>query len=189
MLTNLPYDSVIWDLDGTLADSMAMWSSLGSSYLAQNGIHAPYVDDIIDSMTVKEAAQYFADTFKIKKSAGSIMDEIEALIEEGYAHTIPAIAHSVEMLAMEYNKGKKMCILTTSTKHNADLICRRLGIDKYISDIITADELGMNKRSGDIYIETCRILGYDITRTVVVEDSEYAIKSAKEAGAIVYCIS
>lgn len=175
--------NIIFDMDGTILNSMCYWQNLGRDYLKSIGINAPKnLNDIIEDMTMDESALYFIQKLGVKKDADTIIKEVYSLIENEYENTIEAKEDIKEIILNEYKRGTSMCILTTSSYDCADKAMKRLKLRQCFKKIISSDALNMNKRSKDIYIETCRIMNYKIDETLVYEDAPFAVKSAKEAG-------
>lgn len=177
---------IIFDLDGTLLDSMPFWASLGSEYLKSKNIEPPVnLRETIDALTLDEAATYFRETLGLELSNEEINRELCSLIDEAYRDKIPAKKDALDITLRAAENGAKMCVLTTSAFKPVDDALKRLGLAKYFDAVLTAAELKMNKRSGAIYAKTATLLDYDIKRTLVCEDALFAVRSAKEAGATV----
>ena len=180
----------IFDMDGTILDSMIEWEHLGRNYLQKKGIVPPDdLEDTIETMTMEESAQYFRN-LGISLSCEEIMREMFQCMEDAYRDTIPGKKEVVELIKkLHAAEGNKLCILTTSDKMCAENAMRRLGLLECFSDIYTSEQLGMGKRSGDIYQKVCELYGVQPEKVVVFEDALYAVSSAKEAGCYVYAVS
>ena len=79
----------IFDIDGTLADSMGIWGDIDRAFLEKRSIAMP--DDYIDalnSMSFSQAAEYTIKRFSLDESPEAIMNEWKAMSEYAYAHTI-----------------------------------------------------------------------------------------------------
>ena len=175
---------MVWDLDGTILDSMRYWLSLGEDYLRLRGITPP--EDLrgtIDSMTLEESAAYFQKEFGIDLSVPEIIAGFLAMIADEYRETIPAKKFAAEIIKQAAANGSRMCVLTTSDHDLAEAALRRVGLLQYFEAILTAEALGMDKRSGAIYETVMEKLGYVPTQTLICEDALYAVKAAAEAGA------
>lgn len=177
------YKNIIWDLDGTLIDSMGMWDTLAEGYLESIGeIPKEDMHEHIDTMTLGEAVCYLIASHNLKKTKQQVFSEIDALIEYKYANEIVGKTDIIELLKAQHANKKRMCVLTTSSQTNAIKVCDRLEITGMVEQIISTDTLSMNKRSKEVYLKTIEILGYNIEDTLVFEDSLYAIEAAKLAG-------
>ena len=179
---SFPY--LIWDMDGTILDSMRYWLSLGADYLRLHGITPPEnLRETIDSMTLDESAQYFQKEFGIDLSVPEIISGFLTMIADEYRHTIPAKSFASEIIKQAAAGGSQMCVLTTSDHDLAAEALQRVGLLRYFETILTAEALGMDKRSGAIYETVMERLGYVPEKTLICEDALYAVKAAAEAGA------
>jgi len=175
--------NIIFDMDGTLLDSMRMWESLGSIYLIQKGITPPEgIKEIIEAKTLDESAEYFIEELHIDGTVRSVVDEIIAIISNKYRNDLDMKPNMKELVLEEYANGSRMCILTTTARELAVAAMRRIGILDCFEEIFTPDELKLSKRTPDIFIKTCDIMGFEPSSTIVYEDALYAAKSAKGAG-------
>lgn len=175
--------NIIFDMDGTILDSMDYWKYLGRDYLIANNIVPPdNISQIIEDMTMEEAANYFIEKLGLKKDTETVVRETYDLIEYKYEEVIEPKEDIKKLILDEYEKGTSMCILTTSGYNCAEKAMKRIGINHCFKKILTGDMLNMSKRTKDIYIKTCEIMNYNPAETIVYEDAPYAIKAAKEAG-------
>ena len=180
---------IIWDLDGTILDSMPYWETLGRDYLLSLGITPPDdLEKIVEAMTMEESATYFRKELGVDKDNSTIIAEIMSFIEEEYRYVIPAKAWAKDIIPVAAAEGCRMCVLTTSDGEMAGAALKRNDLAPYIERVLTASELGMDKRSGGIYEKTCQIMGYDIRKTLICEDALYAIQGASETDADVLAV-
>jgi thiamine-phosphate pyrophosphorylase len=174
---------LIFDLDGTLLDSMAVWDNLGEEYLTGKGVkNIPQnLKEILKPKSLLEAAEYFIENINLNLPHEQIVDEINLMIEEKYKFHFNAKDGVLDFL--ENNKHLKMCIATATDKHLVEHALKRLEIDQYFDFIITSREVGNGKQqSPDIFINAAEKLGLAIDEVVVFEDALHAIITAKSAG-------
>lgn len=175
--------NIIFDMDGTLLDSMQMWENLGDIYLGSKGITPPdNIKEVIENKTLDEAAEYFINDLGLNESVSQILNEILSLISNQYKYELLLKPGIKEYVLSEYEKGSKMCILTTSDRELGLAAMERNGIGHCIKEIYSAETLKMSKRTPDIFIKTCELMGFAPEGTYVYEDALYAAKSAKAAG-------
>lgn len=175
--------NIIFDMDGTLLDSMAMWETLGSTYLRAKGIVPPEdVKEIIEAKTLEEAAEYFINELHVGGTVPSVVDEILSIIRDQYTYALAMKPSMKELVLNEYRHGSRMCILTTTARDLAIAAMKRIGILECFENVFTPENMKLSKRTPEIYIKTCEIMGFNPVDTIVYEDALYAAKSAKEAG-------
>ncbi|WP_455542193.1 HAD family hydrolase [Intestinibacter sp.] len=172
---------LIFDMDGTLLDSMKFWQNLGAKYLQSKGkVVDKNLDNIIESMTLQESASYFKLYYNLIEDVDMIMKEILDFIEDKYLHEIPLKKGVKEYLENVHNLGYKMCVLTTSEKYQAIGALKRTGVLCLFDKVYTDKDFDMSKRQPQIYTETCRKMNELPCDTVVFEDALYAVESAKK---------
>ena len=171
-------------MDGTILDSMRCWITLGADYLKTRGITPPEdLSATIEAMTLEESAAYFQKEFGIGLSVPEIISGVLSLIAEEYRKTIPAKEFAAAIIKQAAANGSRMCVLTTSDRDLAEVALQRVGLLPYFEAVLTAEELGMDKRSGAVYEAVMEKLGYVPADTLICEDALYAVRAAAEAGA------
>ncbi len=182
------YQMHLFDMDGTLLDSMPMWKHLDEIYLGKYDIDIPdNLNDIIAPLTLPECAEYFR-TLGIHKTAEEILAEIISHVEEEYRLHIPLKKGMQELVKYLHDTHKKLCLVTTSERTYVEPALKRLSLYDYFDNIYTSTELGMDKRSGDIYQKICELNEVSPQETVIYEDTLFAVRSAKEAGCHVVAV-
>ena len=108
---------LIFDMDGTLLDSMGFWQNLGRRYLESKGkTPENNLEKIIESMTLKESASYFKTKYNLEEDVETIIKQVLDFIEDKYLNEIPLKKGVKDFLIKAHSDGYKMCILTTSEK-------------------------------------------------------------------------
>ncbi len=176
----------IWDVDGTLIDSMPMWHNLGILYLKTKGIEAPAdLYDTIEKMTLNEAADYFIEEYGVSDTAEQIKADMAAIILQQYSEVVEPIEAPFRELRRLQACGARMAALSTSDADCIRAALGRLGVLEGFEAVYSADYFGMGKDKPEIYTACCEKHGVTAVETVVYEDSEYAMKAAAEAGCMV----
>lgn len=177
------FKGAIFDLDGTLLDSMPFWETLGSEYLKAKGIiPRENVDRTLKTMSLQQGARYLKREFSIPGSEDEIIDEIVAMIEDIYLSKVPLKAGALPLLERLYEEKVRMCIATATENSLAKAALERLGALRYFDFILTCFDTGMGKDRQEFFLKALELLNTPKEETIVFEDALYAIKSAKAAG-------
>ena len=174
-------EGAIFDLDGTLLDSMPYWDDLGERYLRARGkTPNPDVRKYFKTLTMEGSAIYMKETYGLTESIQEIFDGVMDGIRDAYRDEIPLKPGVAEMLELFAQQGVHMCVATASERDCVDNALNRLGIMKYFSAIYTCTETGLDKNSPAIFNMALEHLGTKRERTWVFEDSLHAIEAAKQ---------
>lgn len=176
----------IFDLDGTILDSMVNWDTLAERYLISLGIKPrENINEVFKDMSMKQAAVHYQKYYGIKKSIDEIINGINGIVRDFYHNDVELKDGVYDYLSMLYDKNVKMCIATASDKHLSEAALTRCGVRQYFTAIFTCSEIGRGKDVPFIYQAALQELGTNKNETIVFEDALYAIKTAKNAGFIV----
>ena len=173
----------IFDLDGTLLDSMPTWRTVGSEFLKRRGIETEEgFDARFRTMTLMQAAIYFKENYNIKDDEESIIKEFEEIMLPKYEKELPLKSGVLKMLKAFKKNGVKMCIATATNRPLVEAALKRLKIEDYFDGLITCLEAKKGKQFPDIYREALKIINCKKEDTVVFEDALHAVKTAKKDG-------
>jgi HAD superfamily hydrolase (TIGR01509 family) len=174
---------VIFDLDGTLLDTMAIWDTLGMRYLQSKNISSPAdIKEILKPLSQYQAAQYFINEHNIICSTDEIVNQLNLMIEDEYKYKVQLKADVLPFLKKLQDKKVEMCIATATDRHLVEAALKRLGVSQYFSFIITCSEVGLGKDKPEIFEQALNKLGKYKNETVVFEDALHAVETAKSAG-------
>lgn len=173
----------IFDLDGTLLDSMYIWDNIGIEYLENRGI-VPNDDakDDLKPMTLTDAAEYFKSVYKITDTVDEIIADVLKMTEHYYTDIFTLKPGVKEFLNLLSGKNIKMCVATSTDKVLARAALERNGVFDMFSGLLTCDEIGHGKDEPYIYNKALEIINTPKENTLVFEDAYYAIKTANGAG-------
>ncbi len=174
----------IFDMDGTLVDSMSYWKNLAEEFLGSKGIKnvSSEIMEKIKPMTMTESSALFIREFGLDGTPESIAEEMNCCMDEHYRRDIPlkqGVASYLEELAQ---KGTLMCVASATAEPLMDACLTRLGIRSYFQFLISCETVGAGKNRPDVYYEAARRLGCRPCEAAVYEDALYAAKTAAEAG-------
>lgn len=173
----------IFDLDGTVLDSMYVWDGIGVRYLESIGIDAEEnLNTILKTFSLEDTANYFKEKYKVLLPKKEIMDAINKMASDCYEKEAPLKPYMKELLKELKERDVRLCIATVTDKHLAEAALERLGVLDYFDDIITCAMVGKNKEEPDIYREALRRIQVKKEEAVVFEDSYFAAKTAKNDG-------
>jgi len=174
---------IIFDLDGTLLESMHIWNSVASEYLKGLGIMPDSdTDEIMKEASIQDAAAYFCKRYGIDKTVDEIAFEVNARLEDAYFHTVQAKKGVMEMLRGLKERGIVMCAATATDRYLIEPCIKRLGIYPYMKTVFTCTEVGMGKSEPLIYHLSQEALGLEKNEVAIFEDALYAAHTAKRDG-------
>ena len=173
----------IFDLDGTLLDSMHIWSEIGLKFLKNEGVTPPPgASEEFVKLSLVQAAEYYIKNYAPDKTVMDIVKSINALVEDFYFKEVLLKEGVVDFLEYLKAKGVKMCVATATDKYMVEKALERNGIRDYFSEIFTCTSVGAGKDTPVIYDKALEHLGTDKQTTFVFEDALYAIETAHKAG-------
>ena len=170
----------IFDLDGTLVDSMWMWPEIDKEYLGRFGIE--YDDNLkneIDGISFHETAVYFKNKFGISDSIEKICKDWEDMAYDKYKNEVKEKCGCQKFLEQLKSKGIKMGIATRSM---VDVVLESLGMKNFFEVITTSDEVKKGKPAPDVYLTTAKLLNVEPKHCLVFEDVVAGIIAGKSAG-------
>lgn len=174
---------IIFDMDGTLLDSLDAWVDIGNTYLRSINIAGdPQLDERMKDMSLQQGASYIKENFHLKQSVDEIIQGVHQIIEKKYKEDIPLFPGVQSFLEKCYQKGLIMCVLTASSSRLAKIALERLHVLHYFQDVYSCQTIGYPKSDTRCYLETIKLLGIDTSECIVIEDALYAIQSATQAG-------
>ena len=182
--------AAIFDVDGTLLDSMYVWEHVGEQYLLAKGVTPqPDMEERVRTMSMKQIARYCQTEYGIQDSAQEIMDEINGIVAERYRTEVVAKKGAKELLEVLHQNGVKIAIATASDRCILEQALKRNGLLENCDLFLTCTEVGAGKDQPLIFQEACKRLQVLPSETVVFEDSLYAMQTASSAGCRICAIS
>ncbi len=175
--------AVIFDLDGTLVDSMWMWKAIDIEYLGRYGYECP--DELqkeIEGMSFTETACYFKEKFNLPVPIEKIKDDWNAMAADKYQHEVPMKEGMLELLIDLKQRGIKTGIATSNSRELVDTVIESLDIGEYFDEIHTSCEVAKGKPAPDIYLLVAQCLGVEPKDCLVFEDIPLGIMAGKNAG-------
>ena len=175
--------AVIFDLDGTLVDSMWMWKAIDIEYLGKFGIDLPLtLQKDIEGMSFSETAVYFKETFQLQDSLEEIKADWNRMAYEKYTKEVPLKKGAKEFLDYCKLHGIKLGIATSNSRELVDAALEALEIKDYFDCVMTACEVEKGKPAPDIYLAVAEKVSIPVSECLVFEDVEMGIMAGKNAG-------
>ena len=171
----------IFDMDGTLIDSMVFWKNLATEYLTSKGILQIPADILeqIKPMTMSESAALFRREFGL---TGDVEAQMNEMMEDHYRNDIPLKPGVWEYLENLHRQGVRMCVASATAEHLMESCLTRLGVREHFEFLLSCETVGAGKRSPLVYHEAARRLEAAPREIAVYEDALYAVQTAKAAG-------
>ena len=185
MLKNIK--GAIFDMDGTLVDSLMLWDVLwekfGVKFMNREGFRPCEEDDkIVRTKTLKDAMEHIHSVYNIGSNGEELLITATELMINFYSNDVELKKGVLQFLEYCYAKGIKMCIASATDMSLIKLAVEQLNIGKYFVDIISCAEIGKGKDEPDIYLKGMDSLATTKEETCVFEDSHIAIDTADKIG-------
>jgi HAD superfamily hydrolase (TIGR01509 family) len=173
----------IFDLDGTLLDSMPIYDTAGGDTLRALG-YTPRAGlyDALRTLSGNEVLEYFHREYDTRETIAELEAALDKQLERFYADTAPLKPGVARLLEALRGLGIPMAVATATRRIHVEAALERTGAAKYFSRIFTCPEENTGKREPTIFLRAAEFLGTAPGETYVFEDSLHAIKSAKSAG-------
>lgn len=187
---NMPeFDAVIFDMDGSLVDSMWMWRAIDEEYLSRFGLEVPTtLQEEIGGKSFTETAIFFQKRFGITDDVEKIKQDWNDMAFEKYRTQVPYKKGALEFLQWCKANGKKLGVATSNSRELVDNVGKVLGYDQYFDCIMTGCEAKRGKPFPDIYLLVAKRLGVAPERCIVFEDIVQGIQAGKAAGMTVFAV-
>ena len=176
--------AAIFDMDGTLIDSMPFWWQVKDRFIEHFGIQAtPRMFEEMAKLSIEESAAYLIreNHLPITRAEGAAF--CEAIMVENYRERVAVYPDTVPFLKYLKERGIPMCIATSTPQHLAKIPLERFGIRDYFQFILTDAEVPGGKQRPEIFLRCAEQLGgFSPAEIMVFEDAAYAARTAKGAG-------
>ena len=174
---------IIFDLDGTMVDSMWMWRQIDMEFMAGRNLEfTEQLQQNIEGMSFRETAEYFIRTYPITESVEDLMKIWIDMAKDKYAHEV-LLKPGIEKFLQEAKKlGIKMGIATSNARELLDVVAGKYRFYDYIDAVLTANEVTRGKPAPDVYLAVAGKLGLEPKDCLVFEDIPAGIRAGLAAG-------
>lgn len=179
---------VIFDMDGTLVDSMWVWRKIDEEFILKQGIklQPEQLMDKIAHLSFNETAEFFKREFNLDESVDDIKNGWNTQAKFEYTNNVMLKDYAYELLEAFKLKGIKMAIATSSSSEILAETLRSKGIDSFFDVIVTTDMAGKTKIEPDVYLLAASMMNIAPENIAVFEDIPAAMIGAKKAGMTVF---
>ena len=176
--------SAIFDMDGTLLDSMGMWRTRADTLVRSHGVvPPPDLNSRVNHLSVPEGAALCKELCGLPGTVDELVEEVWGQIRDFYRHQVRPKAGLVKFLSLLKMEGVWMYVATATDRPLAEAALKTAGIDGFFRGMVTVQEAGKSKyESAEVYERALRRLRSTKKDTVVFEDALYALRTAKAAG-------
>jgi HAD superfamily hydrolase (TIGR01509 family) len=174
--------AVIFDLDGTLVDSMWIWKEIDVRFLGKYGLQVPEgLNDALEGYSFQETADYFKKNFPLPLTKEEIMDTWNEMAAEMYRTEIRLKEGAKEFISLLKGKDMPLGIATSNSAELARVCLETNGIIDAFDYICTSNEVPKGKPEPDVYLHTARQLQVEPENILVFEDIPYGLLAGKRA--------
>lgn len=176
--------AAIFDVDGTLVDSMAAWRDAPMQFLAERGIEGDrqLLERLFAEQGFSKCCAYISERWPACGTRTDVEESIFQSILRSYQSTFPAMPHAAEYLRFLHDSGIPVCVLTANQRNLVEPALDRLGMTDSISFLMSCCEENLHKRDTALFLRCTDRLGLPPERCVMFEDMPFSMKTAKEAG-------
>ncbi|MBR2001633.1 MAG: HAD family phosphatase [Firmicutes bacterium] len=173
---------LIFDLDGTLIDSTGVWVDVDKIFLARRGVEysKEYYEGVAHTI-LQNCATFTKEFLNLEESCEEIIAEWMELAKDAYDH-VPLKPGAREYLEQCKAEGERMILLTACVPEHCRTALKRHDLEPYFERLILAQELNMDKKSPEVFLQVAEMMGVKPEDCVLYDDSIAACKSAKQAG-------
>lgn len=179
--------SAIFDMDGTLVDSLflweVLWENFGEKYLNDKSFTPSAEDDKkVRTLTLKDAMELIHTNYNLGESGEELLQFANSMMIDFYSNRVELKSGVREFLDNLKRQGTKMCVASATATDLIFLALKHCDIEKYFSKVFSCSELGKGKESPDVFLLAKDYLGTSFEDTWVFEDSLVAIETATKIG-------
>lgn len=167
----MAFKAALFDMDGTLLDSMHVWAQVDDDFFAALGIVTPSdYGPALSGLSFQQSAEYTKQRFQLPESTEEIIAEWNRLCVLQYEQQVCLKPGAARYLRMLHRYGVKIAAATALPEHLFLPALKRAGVDHLFSAFATTSETGEVKRTGAVYRLAAQRLGVKAKDCIVFED-------------------
>lgn len=180
---------IIFDLDGTLVDSLWVWQRIDSIYLAKKGIQTDEnLQERLNGKSFTEAITHVKESFSLSESIEEITEEWIAIWSDIYKNDVDFKNGALDFLETLHKQKYRLAVGTSNNKTLASSYLKEKKLDHYFEMISTACEAGRGKPHPDVFLQVTETLKVDPKDCFVFEDTLEGVQAGKNAGMTVAAV-
>ena len=186
----IPFKGAIFDLDGTLLDSLDVWRRVDARFFAARGLAIPEdYTRAIAGMSFRQCAEYTVARFHLPQTPEAVMDEWMAETAREYARSVTLAKGAREYLRMLKRSGVRLAVATANRPALFEPTLERCGVLELFDALCTTDEVGdRSKAGGEVFLLAAKRLKLDPADCAVFEDVPDGLAGARRAGMRAYAL-
>lgn len=183
------FKGAIFDMDGTILDSMGHWRSLNVEFLNKRGLPVPEEIQGQELLTrSSEAARLFLEKYDLGMTIDEIIREFEDDMGPKYDAVIEPKPGAAACLRALQESGLKLCVATVTPQRVAEKALQRHDLLELMEFVVCATDTGLKKSGAEFFHEIAGRMNLAADECVVFEDAAYAMRGAKAAGCAVVAV-
>lgn len=181
MLENIK--ACIFDLDGTLTDSMGLWEGVDEEYFAMHNLTLPPdYQKLIDGMSIVEIAVLTKEKYGFKETIEEMIDQWNKMAYHKYAYEIKAKPGAMDFISKCKEKGIKIGVATSNSVLLYNAVANNLKFAESVEVVVTGEDVEKGKPNPESYLKVAKKLNVDPKDCLVFEDLAVGIKAGRAAG-------
>ena len=184
---NMKITAAIFDMDGTLVDSLmlwdVLWSAFGERYFNDKTFLPEREDDKrVRTLTLADAMELIHNNYSIGENGKELLELANNIMIDFYSNSVELKEGVREFLEYLSKNGVKMCIASATAPELLDIALKHCDIQKYFLKVFSCGAIGKGKDKPDVFLMAQEFLGAETCETWVFEDSLTAIETSVKIG-------